>query len=143
MIRYTLKCDRDHAFESWFQSADAFDALKAKGLVTCAVCGSDGVSKALMSPSLKSGGAVAVEEKPEIRAPEGELSEKLTALRKHVEENSTYVGGRFAEEAREMHSGDAPEKSIWGEAKPEEAKALIEDGIPVAPLPFLPKSQGN
>ena len=67
----------------------------------------------------------------------------LAAMRRHVEENSDYVGLSFAAEARAMHEGKAPERNIWGEAKPEEAKALLEEGIPVAPLPFVPKRQAN
>ena len=64
-------------------------------------------------------------------------------MRRHVEKNSDYVGPSFATEARKMHLGDAPERSIWGEASPSEAKSLIEDGIPVAPLPFVPKTRAN
>ncbi|MEM6594757.1 MAG: DUF1178 family protein [Pseudomonadota bacterium] len=135
MIRYALKCGRGHSFESWFQSAEAYETLQAAGHVSCAVCGSNAVTKAVMAPPVRSGEASqAVQSKPEA---------DLTALRKNIEENATYVGGSFAKEARAMHLGDSPERAIWGEAKPAEAKALLEDGVPVAPLPFMPKNKVN
>ncbi|MEP3639766.1 MAG: DUF1178 family protein [Paracoccaceae bacterium] len=139
MIRYNLKCDQDHSFDSWFKSAEAFETLQAAGHISCAMCGSTLVTKALMAPPVAKKGSAKVD----LTTPEGDVAENLSKMRKHVEENSTYVGGKFAEVARDMHEGVAPEKSIWGEAKPEEAKALIEEGIPVAPLPFLPKRQAN
>ncbi|MBW0156768.1 DUF1178 family protein [Sedimentimonas flavescens] len=143
MIRYTLKCESDHSFDSWFQSAEAFDKLLAAGMVACSVCGSSKVSKALMAPSVQP--ARKAGEKPEapLSAPQGEVEQALAAMRRHVEENSDYVGMNFAAEARAMHDGDAPERAIHGEAKLEEAKALLEDGIPVAPLPFLPRRKTN
>lgn len=143
MIRYTLKCESDHSFDSWFQSAEAFDKLLAAGMVACSVCGSSKVSKALMAPSVQPARKAA--EKPEapLSAPQGEVEQALAAMRRHVEENSDYVGMNFAAEARAMHDGDAPERAIHGEAKLEEAKALLEDGIPVAPLPFLPRRKTN
>ncbi|UWQ16451.1 DUF1178 family protein [Jannaschia sp. M317] len=133
MIRYSLRCKDGHGFESWFQSADAFDTLSARGLVSCATCGSTEVEKALMAPK--------VQAKP-LSAPVTEVERKIAALRAKVEAEATYVGNRFAEEARAIHEtgGDKP---IWGEANATEAKALIEDGIPVAPLPFLPKQKAN
>ena len=139
MIRYNLKCDQDHSFDSWFKSAEAFETLQAAGHISCAMCGSTSVTKALMAPPVAKKGSATVD----LTTPEGDVAENLSKMRKHVEENSTYVGGKFAEVARDMHEGVAPEKSIWGEAKPEEAQALIEEGIPVAPLPFLPKRQAN
>jgi hypothetical protein len=135
MIRYALTCDNDHAFESWFQSAEAFDKLTAAGLVACPDCGSSSVVKALMAPQVRPARNAA--DRPMAKAVT-EREKALAELRRAVEENSEYVGLSFAAEARAIHDGDAPERPIWGEAKPAEAKALIEDGIPVAPLPFLP-----
>lgn len=135
MIKYALKCNAGHVFESWFQSAEAFDTLKKAGHVTCATCGDAHVEKAMMAPQVAA--------KRPLSEPVGEVEEKIAALRKHVEENSTYVGGSFAKEARAMHDGDAPARAIWGEAKPQEAKALIEDGVPVAPMPFMPREKTN
>jgi hypothetical protein len=137
MIKFTLKCADDHAFDSWFQSSAAFDKLHAAGMVTCAVCGSSDVDKALMAPSLRS----ASDEMP---APAPTPAEQaLALLKRQIEENSEYVGLNFAREAREMHDGLAPERAIYGEARPEEARKLIEDGVPVAPLPFVPRRKSN
>ena len=136
MVRYSLSCAEGHGFESWFASATAFDDLAARGHLTCAECGSSQVGKALMAP------AVAPSAKA-LTAPVGPREEMLARIRRHVEETSDYVGPGFAAEARAIHDGVAPERSIWGEAKPEEARALLEDGIPVAPLPFIPKRSAN
>ncbi len=144
MIRYSLKCDQGHDFESWFQSADAFEGLVHRGLLECPECASPKVEKGLMAPKVsgtkKTGQILPTQPAPE---PEGSREVALAKLRKQVEENSEYVGMEFATEARAIHTGDAPERSIFGEAKPAEAKALIEDGIPVAPLPFAPKRKMN
>ena len=139
MIRYSLKCEQDHSFESWFQSGEGFEDLNRAGHVVCPECGSRQVSKALMSPQVPKRD----KDKPDLKKPDTEMAQEIAKLRKHVEENSTYVGGNFAKVARDMHEGSESGKSIWGEAKAEEAKALIEDGIPVAPLPFMPKRQTN
>ena len=153
MIKFTLKCDRDHRFDSWFASADAFDKLNASGMVTCAVCGSSNVEKALMAPSVrdskKASGAPDTAETQDAPA-EGSLTTAstpteiaLAEMRRKIEENSDYVGMNFAQEARDIHNGDAPERAIYGEAKPQDAKALLEEGVPVAPLPFVPGRKTN
>ena len=142
MIRYSLKCAADHGFDSWFQSGSAFDSLLAAGHVTCPVCGSAAVEKSLMAPMVR---PTREEEaaKPSLGAPATELEQALAALRRQVEENSEYVGVNFVTEARRIHAGDAPERAIYGEARADEAKKLIEDGVPVAPLPFLPGRKAN
>ncbi|WP_375228328.1 DUF1178 family protein [Roseobacter sp. S98] len=140
MISYTLKCDNGHRFDSWFQSAEAFDKLASAGHLACAECGSGAVSKAMMAPRVSTSDAV---EASPLQAPASEAEQKLAELRRHVEENADYVGGKFAEEARSMYLGATPERAIYGEANGEEAKKLIEDGIPVAPLPFLPGRKAN
>jgi hypothetical protein len=151
MIKYTLKCDNDHRFDSWFQSGAAFDKLAKAGMVTCAVCGSAKVDKALMSPGVSLGVSL---EKPAPDAPAPQPTKPLTTpqtdaeravadLRAKVEANSEYVGNTFAAEARAMHDGDAPARSIYGEAKPEEARKLVEDGVPLVPLPFMPQRKAN
>lgn len=156
MINYTLKCANGHRFDSWFQSADAFDKLKAGGMVSCAVCGSTEVEKAMMAPRVRparnaqaapnqdtAAEAAPAASAPSLSAPTSQAEQALKQLRAHVEANSDYVGQDFAQEARAIHDGDAPERAIYGEAKPEEAKALIEDGVPVAPLPFHPGRKTN
>lgn len=142
MIRYDLKCADGHVFEAWFASSSAFDEQAERGFVSCAVCGSSRVEKSLMAPRVpKKGNAKdGKAEKPMMSAPvPPEIAEKLAALRKEVEANSNYVGKDFAAEARKIHLGESEARSIWGEASKEDAKALVEDGVPVAPLPFMPK----
>ena len=138
MIRYALKCDRDHGFESWFAGSAAYDALRAAGQVECPFCGSRQVDKALMAPAVS---APPPDSAPKSR--EQVIAERLAALRRHVEETADYVGVEFAREARAIHEGTAPDRPIWGEARPDEARALIEDGLPVAPLPFGPRKAAN
>ncbi|AEM42358.1 DUF1178 family protein [Ketogulonicigenium vulgare] len=132
MIRYTLKCPSGHQFDSWFQSASAFDSLQKAGHLSCATCGAAPVEKALMAPNVAKSGPT---------APSNE--DQLKALRTEVEANSEYVGMSFATEARRMHAGDAPTRAIYGEAKLDEARALLEDGVPVMPLPFIPTRNTN
>lgn len=139
MIQYALKCANGHSFDSWFQSADAYDKLASAGMVSCVVCGSTDVAKAVMTPRVQSARAAA----PSITAPADPKEQALADLRRKVEENSDYVGLNFAAEARAIHDGEAPERSIYGEARPDEARALIEDGVPVAPLPFMPQRKTN
>jgi hypothetical protein len=141
MIRYTLRCDKAHDFESWFQSAEAFDALKSAGHVTCPDCGSTDVEKSLMAPGVRT--ARKSEVTGPLRQAETEREKALASLRNEVEKNSEYVGLEFATEARRMHDGEAPERSIYGEARIDEARKLLEDGVPVAPLPFTPRSRTN
>ncbi|MEQ8877170.1 MAG: DUF1178 family protein [Phycisphaerales bacterium] len=153
MIQYTLKCDRDHRFDSWFQSASGFDKLQSAGMVACAVCGSTHVEKALMAPSVRDSrrkAPQAPDTTPDtpgtsrpLSAPSSTAEQALAELKRHVEKNSEYVGVNFVREARQMHEGTAPERAIYGEAKPEEARKLLEDGVPVAPLPFLPNRKSN
>lgn len=138
MIRYSLSCAEGHRFDSWFASAEAFDTLASAGHLSCAVCGTEKVEKALMAPSVKS----EAEPMP-LSGPRSAAEQALAEIRRHVEENSEYVGMSFAKEARAIHEGAAPERPIYGEARADEARRLIEDGVPVAPLPFLPKSKAN
>jgi hypothetical protein len=134
MIRFNLKCDQDHEFESWFQSGDAFDKLVGANMVNCNTCGSTKVVKTIMAP--------AVSTSSKITAPKPSEA-ALAAMRKHVEGNADYVGKTFAKEARDMHDGTSPERAIYGEANFAEAKKLLEDGIPVMPLPFMPRKKTN
>lgn len=151
MIQFTLKCDQDHRFDSWFQSASAFDKLQSAGMVACAVCGSTHVEKALMAPNVRDSRrkATAAPEKQAqprerpLSAPASPAEQAMAELKRQIEKNSEYVGVNFVREARQMHEGSAPERSIYGEAKPEEARKLIEDGVPVTPLPFLPNRKSN
>lgn len=137
MIQFSLKCGNDHRFDSWFQSSAAFDKLAQAGMVTCAVCGATSVSKAVMAPRIAQGRAGAADSAAVTAKPAP--AQMLEALRAHVEAHADYVGTGFAAQARAMHDGSAPERPIYGEARVDEAKSLIEDGIPIAPLPFIPR----
>ena len=149
MIKFALKCAEGHRFESWFQSGAAFDTLLARDLVTCPHCGSQSVEKALMAPAVAPApvpDGVPVRDTSVPATSEGEISDRQTrlrALRARVEANADYVGPRFATEARAMHLGDIPDRPIYGEARPAEARALLEEGVPVLPLPFLPTRKAN
>ena len=144
MIRYALSCAESHQFESWFKSADAFDELRSSRLVSCPVCGSNDVTKSLMAPGVAAKGNKATEATQAMSSgPDPKVMQAIRELREHVEKTSDYVGAKFAEEARAMHLGEKPERSIYGEVRPEEAKALRDDGIPAVPLPFTPKQKTN
>jgi hypothetical protein len=148
MIRYALKCAGDHRFESWFQSASAFDTLSRGGHVACPVCGGTDVEKAIMAPRVattdKAPAAPPQETaKRPLSGPAHPAEQMLRKLRDHIEKNSTYVGNRFAAEARAMHVGDRDEASIHGEATPEEARALVEDGVPILPVPIPVPEKSN
>jgi hypothetical protein len=152
MIRYTLRCDRGHAFESWFQSSAAYEAQEKRKLVSCPACGSAKVERAIMAPQIvnKKGreneapapaaaaGVTAPSSTPLMMAQERELRAKLKELRDHIVKNADNVGERFPNEARKMHYGDIEHRPIYGEASPDEARALIEEGVEVSPLPVLP-----
>jgi hypothetical protein len=143
MIRYNLKCEAGHGFESWFQSGEAFMALQGAGQIGCPICGSPKVGKELMAPSVRPGRNEGASARGTLSEPGSEVEVALAALKKQIEENSEYVGMNFAAEARRIHEGDAPERSIHGEAKPDEARRMIEEGLPVAPLPFVPGRKVN
>jgi len=143
MIKYALACEQAHEFESWFPSSDAFETQRKRGFVTCPYCNSPKVEKQIMAPSV-----ARTDKAPKTPAPapqaavlsdkEREIRAALRALREHVMQNAENVGKGFAEEARRMHYGEAEERSIYGEADPAEARALLEEGIDVLPLPIVP-----
>jgi hypothetical protein len=150
VIRYTLVCDKTHEFESWFADSAAYDKQAKRGLVTCPQCGSAKVEKAIMTPQLantkkRGKSAVASAPSPTENAPvavlspqETELRQKLREIHDHLTKNSEHVGPRFSEEAKKMHYGEIEHRSIYGEASPEQAKELAEEGIEFHPLPVLP-----
>ena len=140
MIQYALRCADGHTFDSWFQSAAAYERLEKAGMVACAVCGGGGVEKAMMTPRVA---APRDKAQPRLSDPATPAEQALAELRRQIEQNSEYVGGRFVSEARAMHSGDIPQRSIYGEARLDEARRLAEEGVPVTPLPFLPNRKAN
>ena len=143
MIRYALACDQDHDFEGWFARSSDFDAQAAGGLVECPICGSRAVKKQIMAPAVagtrKRGSAQAGV--GAATAPDGRhqmMMEAMAQVRRHVEDNFDYVGDTFAREARAIHEGKSENRGIYGEATPTEVKGLVDDGVPVAPLPPEP-----
>lgn len=156
VIRYSLKCAGGHAFDAWFGSSDAYEKLRVAGQVTCALCGSADIEKALMAPALGAGtrkaearaagaqpGAVnAAAEPGPLATPSSPLEAALAELRRRIERDSDYVGEDFAAEARRIHEGDSDRRAIWGEATVLDAKSLAEDGIPVLPVPWMTKRNG-
>jgi hypothetical protein len=157
MIRYSLHCDRGHTFESWFQSSSAYESQEKRKLVNCPVCGSARVERAIMAPQIVSKKGRGSQGSNDVPAPaaqpadvttpgstpllmaqERELRAKLKELRDHIVRNADNVGERFPNEARKMHYGDIEHRPIYGEASPEEARSLIDEGVEVSPLPVLP-----
>jgi len=159
MIRYQLRCEHGHAFDSWFQSSSAYESQEKRRLVNCPACGSAKVERAIMAPQIvsKKGRDIAAPEPAAAAAPatdvaapastplmmaqERELRAKLKELRDHIVKNADNVGERFPNEARKMHYGDIEHRPIYGEASPDEARALIEEGVEVSPLPVLPEDR--
>ena len=158
MIRYALICDAAHEFESWFASSAGFEEQAKRGFVTCPVCNSAKIERAVMAPNVARTdlGSKAPEPAAEASAPaaaapapvalmsekEKAFREMVTALHRHVSENAEHVGKRFADEALKIHHGEAEERAIYGEATPDDARMLHEEGVDFLPLPRLPGS-GN
>lgn len=136
MIRYSLACVGEHEFEAWFSNSEAYDAQRKKRQVECPVCGSTKVHKQIMAPAIR-----ASRKKAALPAAEAEAARVAGEIRNHIASSYTYVGDRFADEARAMYYGDAPEKPLWGEVTPDTARDLIEEGVPAMPLPkpFAPE----
>lgn len=161
MIRYALRCSRGHDFESWFQSSSVYDSQRKRKLVACPMCDSTEVEKAIMAPSVSSSkrkarnfaanatpvdapaklpaDTAALDASTLVMSPqERELVAKLRELRDHVVKNADNVGSKFPEEARKIHYGESEHRAIYGEASAEDTRALIDEGIEIAPLPVLP-----
>lgn len=164
MIRYALECEQEHGFEAWFRSSDDFERQQAAELLSCPVCGSHAVTRALMAPAVSTSrkraeiaAAAAVpkpatvpEAAPSPAAPmpvalpdprAAALAEMVRQLRRHVEENGENVGPRFPEEARKIHYGETDARGIYGQASRDEVEALLDEGIEVHALPVLPQDR--
>jgi hypothetical protein len=157
VICYSLVCDKGHNFESWFANSAAYDKQVKRKLVSCPMCDSVKVEKAIMAPRLarkdKSTSMPEPVEAPSLPVPaqpatpvmispqEREFRAKLKELRDHLTANSDNVGKKFPDEARKMHYGDIEHRSIYGEASADDAKALHEEGIEFHPLPVLPEER--
>ncbi|PVB61557.1 DUF1178 family protein [Labrenzia sp. 011] len=168
MIRYTLVCGNTHNFEGWFRNSDDFEMQCTRHLVVCPVCGATDVRKALMAPAVSTSRKKEAPSCPadtEVRPAQAsapaapattpmqpsallpvdirhkEIVETLREVRARIIENSENVGADFATEARKMHYGEAEERSIYGETTPQDAEALLDEGIAVLPLPELPEDK--
>jgi len=137
LIRFSLLCEQDHAFEAWFRNNDDFDTQKKRGFVECPECGSKKVGKALMAPAVSTG-----RRKEKIALAMGEAQKEamkeLKALSEKMRENAENVGDKFAEEARKIHFGEIEPRGIYGEATPDETRRLVEDGVEFMPIPVFP-----
>jgi hypothetical protein len=155
MIVYDLACEKGHVFEAWFKDSASYDRQEKKKHLSCAICGSSRVRKAPMAPRIGSG---KTEGQPASEASEATakneqasyandprmakaaaLMKELAELRRHVEKNADYVGGKFADEARQMHYGEKARRNIYGEATSQDAKELSEEGIEFSRIPWMPK----
>ena len=143
MMRFTLHCESGHDFEAWFGGNADFEEQRERDLVECPFCGSKDVVKALMAPSVST--ARRKDARGEAarhtltNAGEAVMREKMAEFARHVRANTTDVGARFPEEARRIHYGEAEARAIRGRAAPEEAKALREEGVEIAPVPVVPE----
>ena len=139
MIRFSLACDKAHEFEGWFRSNDDFEKQNKRGLVDCPTCGSNRVHKALMAPAVSTG-----RKREKIALAMGDRQRaamaELKALSEKMRENADYVGDKFAEEARKIHYGETEARGIYGEATDQEHQELEEEGVEVARIPWLPRS---
>jgi hypothetical protein len=140
LIRFDLACDHGHEFDGWFRSSDDFEKQKKRGLIDCPECGSQKVDKALMAPAVSTGRK---REKMALamNAEQRRVMKEMKALSEKLRENSDYVGDKFAEEARKIHFGETEARGIYGEATADEAKGLVEDGVPFMPIPVFPEDQ--
>ncbi len=138
MITYSLVCDKSHKFDAWFKSAEAYDQQAGRGIVTCPVCGSDKIGKALMAPAVSRANSDKVSLSSG-HPMQSEIRELMRAMRKKVMSEADYVGDRFAEEARKIHFKESDARGIYGEATHDEVTSLLEDGVDFLPLPNLPE----
>ncbi len=167
MIHYQLRCGAGHGFDGWFPGSASFDQQAQAGLLTCPVCARTDVARALMAPRVRTGerprapdlpaetapatvpatagaagaGAAGAEAKSAVAIPD-QMRAVLQRMRAEIERNCEYVGPGFADQARAMHEGEQPHRAIYGESTPEEARALAEDGIEVARIPWVPRADG-
>lgn len=141
MIKFNLICDKQHDYEAWFSSSSDFDDQKISGFVTCPMCGSSEVEKALMIPAVTT--SRAQEKKQQIikNAAQQEAMKTIQKMVTEVKENSENVGDKFPEEARKMHYGESDNRGIYGKASQDEVRDLVDEGIAITPLPDLPDKQ--
>lgn len=141
MISYTLQCEQAHRFEGWFASSEDFDRQRAAGLVACPYCDSKNVSKALMAPNVTTGRQKDRTQAVVMDTMRQDMIAKIKDAVKEIRANAEDVGERFPEEARKIHYGESEARGIIGQASPDEAQQLTEEGIEIAPLPVFPEDR--
>jgi len=137
MIVYSLQCTAGHQFDGWFRDSATFDAQTAGHEVSCPVCGSVEVSKALMAPAVRSSKKREAVQATEVAEAQAAVLQALKAVRREVETNCDYVGTQFAEEARRIHYGEADKRGIYGEASADQAAELADEGIEIGQIPWV------
>ena len=143
MIRYRLQCENNHQFDAWFANSQAYDDQRAKNLIECSICGTSCVEKTLMTPSVSSSKKEDTSEKSPLS---GSIDQRaavlsyISSVRKVILEKTDDVGDNFTQEVRDMHDGITEKRNVRGQAKVEEVKELIEDGIDIMPIPDIPQS---
>jgi len=140
MIKYNLECSCGEKFESWFQSSNEYDTLSKKNLISCYACGSiKDVKKSLMAPNVAMSKKSIKKDNDQKKEFYGNVKKKLQNLREYVEKNAEYVGDRFVSEVRSIHYDNKKKRSIYGMASSKETKELIDEGIEVATIPWIPQ----
>jgi hypothetical protein len=136
MILFDVRCSNDHVFEAWFKDSATFDRQRKKKQISCPACGDDKVEKALMAPNVSS----KKEDSAESARRAASAMKMLYQMRKKIEENCEYVGPRFAEEARKIHYEEVEKRDIYGEATPDEAQSLRDEGVEFGEIPWVPRA---
>ena len=155
MIHYQLRCGQDHEFDGWFRDSTAFDKQAERGLVACPTCGDVKVARAMMAPALATRAVELRHRTPPVPAAKDEartgavagpmpdhMRAMLQRVRAEVEKNCDNVGERFAEEALRIHRGEAEPRAIYGDATPEQAEGLADEGVRVTRIPWVPRAEG-
>lgn len=154
MIHYQLRCGQDHEFDGWFKDSAAFDKQAARGLVACPTCGDVKVARAMMAPAVATRAVEPRHPTPPVPAKDGtktgavagpmpdHMRAMLQRMRAEIEKNCDHVGERFAEEALRIHRGEAEPRGIYGDATPEQAENLAEEGVAVSRIPWVPRAEG-
>ena len=138
MIKYNLKCENDHEFESWFSNSNEFDKLNKKNLLECIFCSSNKIKKSIMAPMIS--GSKSKDEGDELFDKYSFKQRKnLLKLREHIEKNFEFVGDKFSEKVREVYYDKKTKKSIYGTTTPEEREELAEEGIDLLSIPWISK----
>jgi hypothetical protein len=139
MISFNLRCRKDHEFEGWFRDSASFERDLKKHRIECPVCGDTKLERALSAPNIATSESRAASRHEQAR----QMRDQLRELRRHVESTAENVGERFPEEARRIHYGESERRAIYGDASPDETKDLLEEGVPIAPLPWIEEAKDN